>query len=336
MRHQAAIGDRAVKHRPGGRTHVWPQLGVDAVGRDDDVGLGGRAVGERRRGPCRRSCSKPVHAMAGVHRRRRAARRPAARRDRRGACRTSRSSPRSPSPAPARSARRRGGSNASRCRPARRTSRPPAQARPAADGARCSASGTRRRRSRRARAPARRPVHRSTVRDQRVRREQAADPAADDDDRSAPSSVHCLIAGLHGSGVVSLHDDLSVSYPVAETRSAGDRRTMRRREDSMRLRALSLPCALRSALLALLLSHVRRALARGLSGPPGQNRRAVPRRRNGRRGSAACRRLAVAQMGPAGRDREPHRGCRKHRRRIRLTVRRPTATRCCRRRRRRW
>ena len=61
------------------------------------------------------------------------------------------------------------------------------------------------------------------------------------------------------------------------------------------------------------------ARARRLSGPAGQDHRAVRGRRNRRRRAAAGRRLAVAQMGPAGRHREPHRGCGKHRRRIRLS-----------------
>ena len=47
MRQHAAIGDGAVKDRPGRRRRIGPEFGVDAIGRDDDVAFGDRAVGER-------------------------------------------------------------------------------------------------------------------------------------------------------------------------------------------------------------------------------------------------------------------------------------------------
>ena len=53
-RNQAAIGNGAVKDGLRRRKDVGPQLGVDAVGGNHDIGLGGGAVGEFRRGPRRR------------------------------------------------------------------------------------------------------------------------------------------------------------------------------------------------------------------------------------------------------------------------------------------
>ena len=46
MRQHAAIGDGAVEDRPRRRRGIGPELGVDAVGGDDDVAFGDRAVGE--------------------------------------------------------------------------------------------------------------------------------------------------------------------------------------------------------------------------------------------------------------------------------------------------
>ena len=65
-------------------------------------------------------------------------------------------------------------------------------------------------------------------------------------------------------------------------------------------------------------SGLRRAFShagagRRLSGPHRENRRSLSGRRNGRCGSPDCRRLAVTQMEPAGRHREPHGRRRKHR-----------------------
>ena len=51
MRHEAPVGDGAVEHRPRRRKRIRPQLGMDAVGRDHDVGLRRSAVGEGRRAP---------------------------------------------------------------------------------------------------------------------------------------------------------------------------------------------------------------------------------------------------------------------------------------------
>ena len=79
----------------------------------------------------------------------------------------------------------------------------------------------------------------------------------------------------------------------------------------IRGRTGALVCSIRIA------GHFR-ARAR-LSGPRRQDHRPLRRRRHGRRRSATGRRLAVAQMGPAGHHREPHRRRRKYRRRLRLS-----------------
>ena len=115
VRQHAAIGDRAVEHRARGRKHIRPQLGVNAVRGDDDVDPRRWRHWRTTRAPRRRPAQS---RRSGVRyaRRPRAALRPGIRRDRRGACRRSRSSPRRRSPAPARSACRRGGNNARRRR----------------------------------------------------------------------------------------------------------------------------------------------------------------------------------------------------------------------------
>ena len=66
MRQHPAIGDRPGNTgREGGAT-ILPQLGVDAVRRDDDVAFGDRAVGERYTGDVA-GLLKADAAMAGVH-----------------------------------------------------------------------------------------------------------------------------------------------------------------------------------------------------------------------------------------------------------------------------
>ena len=111
VRHQAPIGDGSREHRLRWWAHVRPKLGVDAVRRDDEIGFGAslhwRTTPAPRRRPARSRCTD-----ARCARRRPAGHWPASRRGRRGAFRMSRSSPRSPSPGPARWALRRGGSSA--------------------------------------------------------------------------------------------------------------------------------------------------------------------------------------------------------------------------------
>src|SRR5882672_12260899 len=67
VRHQAATGDRAMEYRRGGRKDVGPKLGMDAVGGDDDISLGGGAIGERHPG-CVTVLLKTAAAMSGTHR----------------------------------------------------------------------------------------------------------------------------------------------------------------------------------------------------------------------------------------------------------------------------
>ena len=82
------------------------------------------------------------------------------------------------------------------------------------------------------------------------------------------------------------------------------------------------PCAVNWRVLTLLLAFS--ALVTRRRGPmiirtaPSKSR-AIPGRRNGRRDSTSCRRLAVAQMGPAGHHREPHGRRREHWRRTGLS-----------------
>ena len=99
-------------------------------------------------------------AMSGMHHACRQCASPATRRDRRGACRTSRSSPQNPSPGPGLSAPRHGGNSANRGRPWRPIVPPTVRGPPAANAARCSASGIPLPQPRRAQGPAHRRKHR--------------------------------------------------------------------------------------------------------------------------------------------------------------------------------
>ncbi len=156
MRDDAAIGDRAMEDRVRGRKHEGPQLGMDAVGANDDIGLRGAAIGERHAGLVA-VLFEAGAAVAGMHDARRQGL--GQEFDEVGAmhaeCRVPARGVRSP--APGRSERRHAGNNENQDRPARPISPPRVPIRPAASGARCSASEIPLRRLRRAPAPVRRP-----------------------------------------------------------------------------------------------------------------------------------------------------------------------------------
>ena len=248
----------------------------------------------------------------------------------------SRSSLRSPSPAPARSARRRGGSNASSRRPARRISPPPVPVRPAADAARCSASGTRRRRSRRAQAPARRPIRASPCAISALAANRPPIPPPTIATRGAGCAMICSLLAVRLNtrrGVVSSH---RIEGIVAMKRGAT------RANESGGIACVhadfsSSPC--RGVLAAgrcLVRIRRRSGAAQDYPDRTGEDHRAVSRRRNRRCRSAACWRIGSRANGASRSSSRTAPGPRETSARNSPIARRPTATRCCRRRRRRW
>ena len=211
------------------------------------------------------------------------------------------------------------------------------QARPAADGARCSASGTRRRRSRRARAPARRPrpggparsAHwRRTSRRSRLRRSTTSRPRL----RHINSSLHARLNTRRS--VVSSHRSKAFCH---QARSGADNSGRHRMRDAhAQASVCSRPIRDRAGAAAVCPqliggsaraeSYPDRAVKIIVPFAAGGTADAIPRLVGG---------LAVAQMGPAGHHREPHRRCRKHRRGIRLPFGARRLHAACRRRRRR-
>ena len=169
MRQHAAIGDRAVEDRPRRRRGIGPKLGVDAVRRDDDVAFGTAPLANDTRATSP-VCSKPVPRCPV--RTTPDGNAPRQHLDEIGAMHAERG-------VPARGVRHldRGDRRAVVAKIMRTVADPGAasfdlmlQGRPAAIGARCSASGIPLPRPRRAQAPAHRRKHRSRGRSARSRR----------------------------------------------------------------------------------------------------------------------------------------------------------------------
>ena len=196
---------------------------------------------------------------------------------------------------------------------------PPGRGPPAEVGVRCSASENTPRRPRLARGPAHRPrpeTHERSARSQRTARRSRRQ-------RSRPSAL----LG-HQAPRTALLRSFGLN-PALYLRQVEDCRPATRQNASGRSRMQGFAPArhsdrleLRSARAALPLPQpwLRKPGARRcLSRPNRKNHRAIPRRRNSRRAATGGCRLAVAQMGPARRHREPHGGCRQHRRRTGLS-----------------
>ena len=283
VRDHAPIGDgcREKTGVEGGVTYV-AQLRVDAVGGNDDIAFRDGAVGERHPGDVAVLLEADA-AVAGMHDVRRAGRRRGNRRGRRGACRRSRSSPRSPSPAPGRSACRRGESSGSRTDSGAKFLDRRAEAHPLK-----LAHAVRRQEHARADLAecGRLLIDRDpkSMRDQRVGSEQAADAATDDHDLQPLLGHHQAPRATNGCDraeycVVSSHGVEECRHQKAPDKR-GERKGVHMR-DIVEFRSLMGRIAVGLALCLAAIQWLRKPGAgRWLSRPDRKNHRAVPGRRN--------------------------------------------------------
>ena len=168
------------------------------------------------------------------------------------------------------------------------------------------------------------------MRDQRIGGEQATDAAADDHDPVATlhrahgelrARIRKLLRRLRCVQAILLQREATsaASRNWATQKCGSGRRFAMRGAAQICHRCRSQLAACRRCCWPAL-AHASQPRHRPMiSEPLGENHRAVSGRRHRRCGAAARRRLAVAQMGPAGGDREPHRRRRKYRRRTGLS-----------------